>query len=149
MSKNRSSPQAGGKNKPEARKNAWWKDTLSVVLMAVVLALCVKTFLVDTRVVSSGSMLPTIELKDRVILSKLSYVGPRTPQGGDIVVFNAGQHIGIVSDRRNKKGQPYIIHNAGQPVRDENYLKRGIVYRHYRWDASRLSAEVAVPFVSQ
>ena len=70
-------------------------------------------------------------------------------QPGDIVVFNAGQHIGIVSDRRNKKGQPYIIHNAGQPVRDENYLKRGIVYRHYRWDASRLSAEVAVPFVSQ
>ncbi len=70
-------------------------------------------------------------------------------QPGDIVVFNAGQHIGIVSDRRNKKGEPYIIHNAGQPVRDENYLKRGIVYRHYRWDASQLEAGIAVAWLSQ
>ena len=65
-------------------------------------------------------------------------------QPGDIVIFNGGTHIGIVSDKRNKKGRPYIIHNAGQPVRDEDYLKRGIVYAHFRWDNSRLSEDVAV-----
>lgn len=31
-------------------------------------------------------------------------------QGGDIVVFS--NHIGIVSDRRNSKGIPYVIHHA-------------------------------------
>ena len=31
-------------------------------------------------------------------------------QGGDIVVFK--KHIGIVSDNRNKKGIPFIIHHA-------------------------------------
>ncbi|MBE6125790.1 MAG: DUF1287 domain-containing protein [Erysipelotrichaceae bacterium] len=55
---------------------------------------------------------------------------------GDIVVFNEGMHIGMVSDYRNRKGQVYIIHNGGQPNRDEDYLKRGTVYKHYRFDAS-------------
>lgn len=31
-------------------------------------------------------------------------------QGGDIIVFK--NHIGIISDKRNKKGIPYIIHHA-------------------------------------
>ena len=44
-------------------------------------------------------------------------------QPGDIVIFGENDHIGIVSDRRNKKGRPYIIHNAGQPNRDEDYIK--------------------------
>lgn len=31
-------------------------------------------------------------------------------QGGDIVVFK--NHIGVISDKRNKKGIPYVIHHA-------------------------------------
>ena len=31
-------------------------------------------------------------------------------QGGDIIVYN--EHIGIVSDRRNKKGVPLVIHHG-------------------------------------
>ncbi len=59
-------------------------------------------------------------------------------QPGDIVVFDNGGHIGIVSDRRTRNGRPYIIHNAGQPQREEDYLKRGKVTGHYRFDASRV-----------
>lgn len=56
-------------------------------------------------------------------------------QPGDIVVFDDGGHIGIVSDRRTKEGRPYIIHNAGQPEREEDYLKRKPkVTGRYRWD---------------
>ena len=32
-------------------------------------------------------------------------------QGGDIVIFD-DDHIGIVSDRRNASGVPYLIHHA-------------------------------------
>jgi len=54
---------------------------------------------------------------------------------GDIVIFGT-THIAIISDKRNKEGIPYIIHNAGQPNRDENsiiywYSSRGIT-GHYR-----------------
>lgn len=33
-------------------------------------------------------------------------------QGGDIVVFN--EHIGIISDKRNKKGIPLVIHHGSE-----------------------------------
>ena len=54
-------------------------------------------------------------------------------QGGDIVVFP--KHIAIVSDHRNKKGIPYIIHHGGQLVYEEDALKRykGKVVGHYRF----------------
>lgn len=56
-------------------------------------------------------------------------------QRGDIVVFN--NHIAIISDKRNKDGIPYIIHNANQPIREEDalirwYKKKGII-GHYRF----------------
>lgn len=54
-------------------------------------------------------------------------------QPGDIVIFGRNEHIGIVSDRRNKNGRPYIIHNGGQPNREEDYLKRAKVTVHYRF----------------
>lgn len=43
-------------------------------------------------------------------------------QPGDIVVFGTS-HIGIISDKRNEKGVPYIIHNASQANREENALE--------------------------
>ncbi len=54
-------------------------------------------------------------------------------QGGDIVIFN--KHIGIVSDSRNKKGIPFIIHHANsyQVNYEEDILEYyGKVIGHYR-----------------
>lgn len=48
-------------------------------------------------------------------------------QPGDIVVFGSS-HIGIISDKRNKKGIPYLLHNGGQPLREEDILE---VYNKY------------------
>ena len=70
-------------------------------------------------------------------------------QPGDIVIFNNGKHIGIVSDKRNANGEPYIIHNGGQPNREEDYLKRGNVYKHYRFDTSRLPNEISVKWTEK
>ncbi len=65
-------------------------------------------------------------------------------QGGDIVIFKDNKHIGIVSDKRTREGVCYIIHNGGQPVREEDYLKRDEVLKHYRFDASVVPADVLV-----
>ena len=63
---------------------------------------------------------------------------------GDIVIFGNNKHIGIVSNYRNKDGVAYIIHNSGQPVREENYLVRAKVTKHYRFDASIIDEEILV-----
>ena len=69
-------------------------------------------------------------------------------QPGDIVIFGEdSHHIGIVSDIRTSKGITYIIHNGGQPVREENYLKRGAeVTGHYRFDASLVEPAILIPW---
>ena len=46
-------------------------------------------------------------------------------QAGDIVIFGNNEHIGIVSDIRNDKDIPYLIHNNDQPVREEDRLEYG------------------------
>lgn len=53
-------------------------------------------------------------------------------QGGDIVVFE--NHIGIVSDKRNRKGMPFIIHHANpyQRYYEEDVLEVLKVVGHYR-----------------
>jgi uncharacterized protein YijF (DUF1287 family) len=56
-------------------------------------------------------------------------------QPGDIVIFGTS-HIGIISDKRNKKGIPYLLHNGGQIRREEDvlelYSKYKIITGHYR-----------------
>ncbi|MGI6072682.1 MAG: DUF1287 domain-containing protein [Lachnospiraceae bacterium] len=54
-------------------------------------------------------------------------------QGGDIIIFS--NHIGIVSDKRNNKGMPFIIHNANpyQRYYEEDILGyRTDIVGHYR-----------------
>ncbi len=54
-------------------------------------------------------------------------------QGGDIVVFD--EHIGVVSDRRNANGVPYVIHHIGpwQRAYEEDILqKHADIVAHFR-----------------
>ena len=55
-------------------------------------------------------------------------------QGGDIVIFK--RHIGIISDKRNKKGIPFLIHHAN-PIQinyEEDVLElyKDDIIGHYR-----------------
>ena len=54
-------------------------------------------------------------------------------QGGDIILFQ--KHIGIISDKRNKNGIPYVIHHANpyQRYYEEDILEyRNDIVGHYR-----------------
>lgn len=54
-------------------------------------------------------------------------------QGGDIVIFK--NHIGVVSDRRNENGVPYVIHHNDpwQRTYEEDILEdREDIVGHYR-----------------
>lgn len=54
-------------------------------------------------------------------------------QGGDIIIFK--NHIGIISDKRNKNGVPFVIHHANkyQKYYEEDILEiRNDIVGHYR-----------------
>lgn len=61
-------------------------------------------------------------------------------RGGDIVLYEG--HIGIVSDRRNDRGVPYLIHHSGpfQLRYEEDKLQSyGHIVGHYRLDPTCLA----------
>ena len=65
-----------------------WQESILLVGTAVVLALLIKTFLVQAFYIPpSGSMRDTLEDNDRILVQKVSYWF-HDPQRGDIVVFD-------------------------------------------------------------
>lgn len=67
-------------------------------------------------------------------------------QPGDIVVFGEDEHIGVVSDRRNRNGRAYLIHNGGQFRREEDGLDHGTITGHYRFNAAEIESDLLVPW---
>jgi signal peptidase I len=76
---------AGAEDPP--RKSRWLREAVIVVVVAVLVAVLLRTFVVQTFFIPSGSMEPTLHVGDRILVNKLSYhlhgVGR-----GDIVVFS-------------------------------------------------------------
>lgn len=81
-----------GRRKSAARE---WGEAL---LVAVVLALFIRTFVVQAFKIPSGSMIPSLLVGDHILVNKFIYgvripvvdawiLGPWVPQRGDIIVF--------------------------------------------------------------
>ncbi|HLH99620.1 MAG TPA: signal peptidase I [Acidimicrobiales bacterium] len=62
-------------------------EWLIIVLVAVVLAVVIRTWVFESYTVPSGSMTPTIQINDRILVDKLSY-SFGSPHIGQIVVFH-------------------------------------------------------------
>jgi signal peptidase I len=69
-------------------RHAFWKETAILLGIAVLVAVLVKAFIVQTFFIPSGSMEHTLNIDDRVLVNKLVY-DFRDPHRGEIVVFEA------------------------------------------------------------
>ncbi|GAA3019591.1 hypothetical protein GCM10010519_56190 [Streptomyces lactacystinicus] len=78
----RSARKAAGR-----RKRSLVREVPLIVLVALLVALVMKTFLIQVFVIPSGSMEQTIRIGDRVLVDKLTPWFGSEPQRGDIVVF--------------------------------------------------------------
>jgi signal peptidase I len=75
--------QEGGKH----RRRSFWRELPVLVIIALVLALVIKAFVVQAFWIPSGSMENTLEVNDRVLINKVVY-HLRPIHRGDIVVFD-------------------------------------------------------------
>lgn len=62
------------------------REMIEVIITALVLAFVIKTFVVGNFWIPSESMVPTIEVNDKVIVTNFSYWF-NEPQRGDVIVF--------------------------------------------------------------
>ena len=76
-----------GKSERTRRSSHWLREAVFVVVVAVLVAVLLRTFVVQTFYIPSGSMEPTLQIGDRILVDKLSY-HLHGVQRGDIVVFS-------------------------------------------------------------
>jgi signal peptidase I len=68
------------------RKGSLLKELPVLVIVALVVSLLIKTFLVQFFYIPSGSMENTLQIKDRVAVNKIPFIS-KTINRGDVVVF--------------------------------------------------------------
>jgi signal peptidase I len=124
-------PQEHKKKQSTTRNILEW---VVIIVGALLVAFVVKTFLIQAFYIPSGSMLPTLEEDDRVLVNKLSYK-IRDIRRGELVVFESPSHaegeirdlikrvIGLPGETVEARDGRVLIN--GQPI-EEDYLGEGI-----------------------
>jgi signal peptidase I len=129
-----SKPAARGK-----RRRSLWRELPILIIVAVVIAMVIKSFVVQAFVVPTGSMQNTLGLEDKVLVNKLVY-HVRAIQPGDIVVFDGSGTWNAPAPPSTDSGNPLtrayddtlrklfdgIGGLFGTPIGQTDYVKRVI-----------------------
>jgi len=80
-------PRRGRRRRKKRRSMSWWVELPILLVFALVLALLIKSFVVQAFFIPSSSMENTLEIGDKVLVNKLVY-DFRPIHRGDVIVFN-------------------------------------------------------------
>jgi signal peptidase I len=95
------------------RRRSAIKEIPLLIGVAVLIALVLKTFLVQAFVIPSGSMEQTIKVGDRVLVDKLTPWFGSKPQRGDVVVFKDPGGW-LTGEQVEPKNDPVVIKQVKQ-----------------------------------
>ncbi|MGN9761342.1 signal peptidase I [Streptomyces sp. SD31] len=79
---------SGGASPKPKKQRSFWKELPILIGIALVLALLIKTFLVQAFSIPSDSMQNTLQQGDRVLVDKLTPWFGSEPERGEVVVFH-------------------------------------------------------------
>lgn len=109
---------------PKKSSLSFFKELPVLILIAFGLALLIKTFLIQAFYIPSESMVPTLLVKDRVLVNKLVYRF-REPRRGEVIVFIA-EHD---TERKSfwRKVSDFLFEGLGVSVpKEKDFIKRVI-----------------------
>lgn len=125
-----SSPTGDHKRSRRSKKSSSWVSKATeipvLIVLAFVIAVVIKTFLVQAFFIPSGSMNPTLRVGDRVLVEKVGY-RISNPDRGQIVVFERDVFDGGVEEEVGlvDRARITIRELLGLPTgRQEDYIKR-------------------------
>jgi signal peptidase I len=111
-------------------KRQFWqqvKENAQIVAIGLILALLIRALIAEPRYIPSESMLPTLELGDRLVVEKVSYRFG-SPHQGDIVVFSPPPQLQMLGYDADQAFIKRIIALPGETVA----VKDGSVYLNER-----------------
>jgi len=108
----------------------WWRETIETILWALVIALLLRTFVVQAFWIPSRSMVPTLKIDDRVLVAKFWYHF-QEPKRGQIFVFKypVDPKRDFVKRIIGLPGETLEIHDGvvyinGEPIPEKYVLHR-------------------------
>jgi signal peptidase I len=129
-------------NSPQDNEGSWIGELGRTIILSVILALGIRTFVAEARWIPSESMVPTLQKYDKLIVDKVSYRFVE-PQRGDIVVFSPTEAIkkdnpdlkdafikrivGLPGDKVEVKGERVYIND--RPLQ-EQYIEAPPQYQY-------------------
>jgi signal peptidase I len=119
--------EAAAHGKAKASESLW--DQIRTILIAVIIALAIRAFIIEPFRIPSGSMLPTLLIGDHLFVNKFAYgpkipftdrrlPGLREPERGDIIVFTVAHRGGETFPADRHPGLPreeYVKRIVGLP----------------------------------
>lgn len=132
-----------------AKKKNAWRENIEAILIAVVIALFIRTFVVQAFKIPSGSMLETLQIGDQILVNKFIYgvkipfthgkelIPVKEPEKGDIVVFEYPEDpskdfikrvVAVGGDTVSIVDKQLFVN--GKPVADEPYAKYSTLPTH-------------------
>lgn len=102
------------------------RENLVILVVALSLAFSIRTFVAEPRYIPSDSMIPTLEVGDRLVIDKVGYHF-RSPETGDIIVFEPPPQLQVQGYAKDQAFIKRVIGEPGQVVSIENgkvYLDR-------------------------
>lgn len=64
----------------------FWKETLETILFVIVAVIIIRFFIGEIRWIPSGSMEPTLQIKDRIFVERVTQFYSK-PERGDVMIF--------------------------------------------------------------
>jgi signal peptidase I len=131
----------------------WWNEWIKPILVAAVLAMLIRTFIVQPFKIPSSSMVPTFVPGDRIFVNKFTYGAklPFTkirlpylekPETGDIVVFTSPvERKKFLVKRFIASGGQTVEIKGGEVFVDGNVLKENILGRFHYYNTGEYGGE--------
>jgi signal peptidase I len=122
-------PAAPGGRRRRTRRRSFWRELPVLIVVALVLALIIKTYAIQAFFIPSGSMQNTLEIGDRVLINKLVY-DFRPIHRGDIIVFNGAGSWDPATPAPSGNAFTRFFENLGEMIGishgEDDYIKRVI-----------------------
>ncbi|EHQ89927.1 signal peptidase I [Desulfosporosinus youngiae] len=109
-------------------------ELIEIVLIAFALSWVLRTYVIEARKIPTGSMLPTIQLEDRVIVDKFFFKRFDHISPGDIIVFHPPPSAHATDDYIKR-----VVGLAGDTVEIKNnktYVNGQPLYEPYLFETT-------------
>jgi len=131
----------------------WWVEYAKSFFPVILIVFFIRSFLVEPFKIPSGSMIPTLQVGDFILVNKFTYglrlpiiskkiVQLNDPQRGDVMVFHYPENpsidyikrvVGISGDTVEYRDKRLWINGVEQPQQadgDYNYVETGLNFVH-------------------